>query len=288
LALLIDGDNAQPDLFELALSAVQTFGQVIVKRVYGDLNSSYLQRWKQLADDNDMHPPSPKKYNGAKNQTDWRLGLDAVRMVDEHQLDGVCIMSSDQDYITPALEIMEKEKFVVMIGRESSRQKFRDIGAFYLPIETQDKRTWLMILGIIRKHTQSAAQPAPTPQPTTKAAPPPAKPQLTAPPPAKPAPLQITPTPITPQKASNTVSQKILCSDERFVCKTVFATVAGTNEWVTLAQYTSVLVNAGVNYKMLGHSTMLKFVKAYPDLFEVREVKNPKGTTHHIRLKATL
>lgn len=296
LALLIDGDNAQPDLFAPVLSAIEKFGHVVVKRVYGNLDSSNLQKWKKIAQAHNMQPPTPMHYNGAKNETDWHLALDAMAMLDEHKLDGVCIMSSDQDFITLARTLIEKKKFVVMIGRESSRQKYRDIGAFYIPIEEQNSQKWLMVLGLIRKHTQPqtekiteqpAAKTAPSatkPQPTAKTTP---KPQPTAKtaPPAKPQAAPSQPKP-TPPKASNTVSQKTLRSDERFVCQTVFATVAGTKEWVTLAEYTSALVTAGVNYKALGHSTMLKFVMAYPDLFEVREVKTLKGSAHHIRVKA--
>jgi hypothetical protein len=317
LALLIDGDNAQPDLFNPVLSAIQTLGQVIVKRVYGNLNSSKLQKWKKLADDNDMHPTTSRKYTGAKNETDWHLGLDAVTMVDEHKLDGVCIMSSDRDYITLATTIMKRGKFVVMIGRESSRKAFTSQNIYYVATDNNNTNDWKIVATKVAPPTpksqptakatpppapksqptaKATPPPAPKAQPTAKATPPPApKPQPTAkatppPAPAKPAPSQSKPTPTIPPKASNTVSQRKISPKEALVCKTVFATVVGTNGWGNLSQYASALRNSGFNHKSLGHGTILKFVKAYPNLFEVKLIKAPKakGSAHYIRLKATL
>jgi hypothetical protein len=46
LAVLIDSDNTQYSKLHLIIEELSGFGQIVVKRAYGDFSSEHLKNWK--------------------------------------------------------------------------------------------------------------------------------------------------------------------------------------------------------------------------------------------------
>ena len=46
IAMLIDGDNAQPSLIESVLTEAGKYGLVTIRRIYGDWTTATMSQWK--------------------------------------------------------------------------------------------------------------------------------------------------------------------------------------------------------------------------------------------------
>jgi len=46
IAMLIDGDNAQPSLISNMLAEASKYGLVIIRRIYGDWTTANMSGWK--------------------------------------------------------------------------------------------------------------------------------------------------------------------------------------------------------------------------------------------------
>jgi uncharacterized LabA/DUF88 family protein len=124
IALLIDGDNAQPSLIEKMLTETGKYGSVTVRRIYGDWTKSSMRGWKDALNINAIQPIQQFRYTIGKNSTDSAMIIDAMDILHSDQVDGFCLVSSDSDYTRLATRIREEGYFVLGIGRELTPKPF--------------------------------------------------------------------------------------------------------------------------------------------------------------------
>lgn len=124
IALLIDGDNAQPALLDVLLSEVYKFGVVPVRRIYGDWTKSNMKGWKEALQTHAIQPIQQFAYTRGKNATDSALIIDAMDILADRVVEGLCIVSSDSDYTRLATRAREKGFFVMGIGRSETPSAF--------------------------------------------------------------------------------------------------------------------------------------------------------------------
>ena len=98
IAMLIDGDNAQPRLIENILAETGKYGLVTIRRIYGDWTTSNMKGWKDKLNDNAIQPIQQFRYTIGKNATDSAMIIDAMDILYERSVDGFCLVSSDSDY----------------------------------------------------------------------------------------------------------------------------------------------------------------------------------------------
>lgn len=120
IALLIDGDNAQPSLIEDILAEVAKYGIVTTRRIYGDWTLPQMSGWKKGLQTYAIQPIQQFRYTVGKNATDSALIIDAMDLLHAGSLDGFCIVSSDSDYTRLATRIREQGLFVMGIGRRQT------------------------------------------------------------------------------------------------------------------------------------------------------------------------
>ena len=124
VALLVDGDNAQPKLLRLSLEEASKYGKVTIRRIYGDWTTPKMNGWKDLQ----MNLPSARfkscSYTTGKNSTDSALIIDAMDILHDGLTDGFCIVSSDSDYTGLAKRIREEGIFVMGIGEKKTPAAF--------------------------------------------------------------------------------------------------------------------------------------------------------------------
>ncbi|MCY4582513.1 MAG: NYN domain-containing protein [Chloroflexi bacterium] len=124
IAMLIDGDNAQPALMEQALAETEKHGTVITRRVYGNWANFGTSTWKAAIHVNGMLPVQQFAYVPGKNATDMALIIEAMDILHSGTVDGFCIVSSDSDYTRLAIRIREAGMFVMGIGRSTTPKPF--------------------------------------------------------------------------------------------------------------------------------------------------------------------
>jgi len=124
IALLIDGDNAQPSLIKQILAEAGKYGLVTIRRIYGDWTTTSMQGWKAALHDSAIQPIQQFRYTIGKNATDSAMIIDAMDILHGHMVDGFCIVSSDSDYTRLATRIREIGFFVMGIGKRSTPKAF--------------------------------------------------------------------------------------------------------------------------------------------------------------------
>ncbi|WP_396158102.1 NYN domain-containing protein [Flavobacterium sp.] len=124
IAILIDGDNAQPKILKEMLEEVAKYGKATIRRIYGDWTIPQMQGWKETLNQHSFNPIQKFAYTNGKNSTDSSLIIDAMDILHERNIDGFCIVSSDSDYTGLAKRIREQGVFVMGIGRKSTPVAF--------------------------------------------------------------------------------------------------------------------------------------------------------------------
>jgi uncharacterized LabA/DUF88 family protein len=124
LAMLIDGDNAQAILLAKMLVEVAKYGQVTVRRIYGDWTTSNMNSWKDTLNFHAFQPIQQFRYTIGKNATDSAMIIDAMDILHSGAVDGFCLVSSDSDYTRLATRIRETGIFVMGIGEKKTPKPF--------------------------------------------------------------------------------------------------------------------------------------------------------------------
>ena len=141
IAMLIDGDNAQPSLIEEILSEAGKYGNVTVRRIYGDWTQSSMSSWKEYLHKHAIQPIQQFRYTRGKNATDSALIIDAMDVLYAGHIDGFCIVSSDSDYTKLATRIRESGLFVMGIGRKDTPESFvKGVRNFHIHREPGTRR----------------------------------------------------------------------------------------------------------------------------------------------------
>jgi Fe-S-cluster formation regulator IscX/YfhJ len=124
IALLIDGDNAQPPLLGQILAEAGKYGLVTIRRIYGDWTTVNMSGWKGALNENAIQPIQQFRYTIGKNATDSAMIIDAMDILHGHLVDGFCLVSSDSDYTRLATRIREMGFFVMGVGKRSTPKAF--------------------------------------------------------------------------------------------------------------------------------------------------------------------
>lgn len=124
IAVLIDGDNAQPKLLNAIIEEVSKYGKATIRRIYGDWTHQSMNSWKELLNEFAFSPIQKFSYTKGKNSTDSAMIIDAMDILHDGLVSGFCIVSSDSDYTGLAKRIREEGIFVMGIGEQKTPQAF--------------------------------------------------------------------------------------------------------------------------------------------------------------------
>lgn len=117
VAVLVDGENVSQALAGQIIMKSLGFGQLIIKRVYG--NAVKMPKW-------DAAPGFRLMHSGTgKNATDLLLTVEAMALAYGGQADTLVIVSSDRDFTHLAVHLREKGLRVVGMGEAKASEGFR-------------------------------------------------------------------------------------------------------------------------------------------------------------------
>ena len=124
MAVLIDGDNAQPSMINKMLAESSRYGTLTIRRIYGDWTTANMGGWKDNLQSYAIQPIQQFRYTIGKNATDSAMIIDAMDLLFSGVVDGFCLVSSDSDYTRLATRIREKGFFVMGIGQKKTPRAF--------------------------------------------------------------------------------------------------------------------------------------------------------------------
>ncbi len=126
LAVLIDADNARAEIIEGLLTEIASYGEAIVKRIYGDFTSQLSAQWKKVLHKHAIKPMQQFAFTTGKNATDSALIIDAMDLLYTHRFGGFCIVSSDSDFTSLANRMREEGLQVFGFGEKKTPEAFRN------------------------------------------------------------------------------------------------------------------------------------------------------------------
>lgn len=124
VAMLIDGDNAQPALLDAMVNEASKYGQLTFRRIYGDWTSQQMSGWKQLLQVHALQPIQQFRNTVGKNATDSALIIDAMDILHKEEVEIFALVSSDSDFARLATRLREGGKMVIGIGRRMTPEAF--------------------------------------------------------------------------------------------------------------------------------------------------------------------
>jgi hypothetical protein len=124
IALLIDGDNAQPKRIGAIIEELSKQGAITIRRIYGDWTTTGMTGWKELLNANAIQPVQQFGYTKGKNSTDSALIIDAMDILHSERVDAFCIVSSDSDYTRLATRLREGGLYVTGVGEKKTPEAF--------------------------------------------------------------------------------------------------------------------------------------------------------------------
>jgi uncharacterized LabA/DUF88 family protein len=126
LAVLIDADNISAKVASDLFEELAGYGNLTVKRAYGDWTTTHLGGWKDQLHQYAISPMQQFAYTTGKNSTDSALIIDAMDLLYSSNLDGFVLVSSDSDFTRLATRLRESGMTVYGIGARKTPQAFRD------------------------------------------------------------------------------------------------------------------------------------------------------------------
>ena len=132
VALLIDGENGSASLAGAMLSRAEEWGEVVVRRVYGDWASSQMRPWRDVVTQFGMravHQHLPKK-----NAADIALTTDAVDLFYQG-FRHFCLSSGDSDFVPLVLWLREHHCQVVVMSRKDAPQALQQACSVFVSPE---------------------------------------------------------------------------------------------------------------------------------------------------------
>jgi hypothetical protein len=167
IAMLIDGDNAQPSLMNKMIAEISKYGSIIIRRIYGDWTTSNMGGWKDTLQTHATQPIQQFRYTIGKNATDSAMIIDAMDILYSGEVEGFCLVSSDSDYTRLATRIRDKGIFVMGMGKKNTPRAFVnacDVFVYTENLVSEESLAKRSKPGSRSRKTSTTAEP-PTPDP---------------------------------------------------------------------------------------------------------------------------
>lgn len=135
IAVLIDSENTPHSKLSLIIEELSSFGQIIVKRAYGDFSAEQLKNWKQPLNELAIQAKQQFAYTSGKNSTDSLMIIDAMDLLYTQRFDAFALISSDSDFTSLATRLRESEIHVIGVGKSTTPTAFKNACDDFVAIE---------------------------------------------------------------------------------------------------------------------------------------------------------
>ena len=252
LAMLIDGDNAQHSLLKQMFEEASRYGEVTIRRAYGDWTEPNLANWRPVMLAHAIQPIQQWRYTTGKNATDSALIIDAMDILYSGTVQGFCVISSDSDYTRLCTRIRESGLFVMGIGREKTPEAFINACNVFVYVENLIQADEVNIVTTVKKTDEVK-----TPTTVKK-----------------------------PAKAKSDGSPKGLLNLLR---RAFDVAVQDDDGWVHLGPLGNALqrIEPSFDSRTYGYKSLSLLIKSMPNQIEVKGTKKTGPSTIYARMKDT-
>ncbi|MER9022405.1 NYN domain-containing protein [Mesorhizobium sp. M0815] len=135
LALLIDADNVPARTIGRAITEMEKYGQLVVRRAYGDFAGPHGVAWEETLVRHAIVPRHLAISGRGKNAADIALVIDAMDLLHGGVLGGFCIVSGDSDFANLAIRIREQNLECYIFGGEGAPERLKQACSRFVYLE---------------------------------------------------------------------------------------------------------------------------------------------------------
>lgn len=125
VALLVDCENADPDILDYALRVAAQFGRVVLRRGFGN-HTALANKWQTVLVQQAFTPCLQYAYAAGKNTSDIALAMDAMEALFDQRASTFCLVTSDSDFAGLCRKLRERGATVHVIGEAKSPESLRN------------------------------------------------------------------------------------------------------------------------------------------------------------------
>lgn len=121
IALFIDCENVSYRYIENIIEELASYGEVNIRKAYGDWNNPSLKTWNEKLFDYSLEPIHQPPYTTGKNATDIKMTVDIMKVLCQNDtIDYVALATSDSDFTPLVTEIKSQGIQVIGFGEEKT------------------------------------------------------------------------------------------------------------------------------------------------------------------------
>jgi uncharacterized LabA/DUF88 family protein len=143
VAVFIDAENIGYTNADQIFDLASGYGNVIIKKIYGDWSKEGLKPWKDMISKYSIVAEQQFSFASSKNSSDISLIIQVLLALFEKDINVFIIASGDSDFTRLVQELRERKKTVIGMGGRNSIQSF--VNSFdefiYLGETAQAKQT---------------------------------------------------------------------------------------------------------------------------------------------------
>jgi len=125
VAVLVDCENADPDILDFALRVAAQFGRVVLRRGFGN-HVTLASKWQAVLVQHAFTPCLQYAYAAGKNTSDIALAMDAIEALFDHRAGTFCLVTSDSDFAGLCRKLRERGATVHIIGEAKTPEALRN------------------------------------------------------------------------------------------------------------------------------------------------------------------
>ena len=125
VAVLVDCENADPDILDYALRVAAQFGRVVLRRGFGS-HTSLANKWQTVLVQQAFTPCLQYAYAAGKNTSDIALAMDAIEALFDQRATTFCLVTSDSDFAGLCRKLRERGATVHVVGEAKTPEALRN------------------------------------------------------------------------------------------------------------------------------------------------------------------
>lgn len=125
VAVLVDCENADPDILDYALRVAAQFGRVVLRRGFGS-HAALSNKWQTVLVQQAFTPCLQYAFAAGKNTSDIALAIDAIEALFDQRASTFCLVTSDSDFAGLCRKLRERGATVHVIGETKTPEALRN------------------------------------------------------------------------------------------------------------------------------------------------------------------
>lgn len=125
VAVLVDCENADPEILDYALRVAAQFGRVVLRRGFGG-HATLANKWQTVLVQQAFTPCLQYAFAAGKNTSDIALAMDAIEAHFDQRATTFCLVTSDSDFAGLCRKLRERGATVHVIGEAKTPEALRN------------------------------------------------------------------------------------------------------------------------------------------------------------------